>query len=466
MTSMVTDAQTQRLSDLDALVWAIEHDPRLRTTIVVVAVVDGELDRRRLHRRVERLSRRVPRLRKRIATRGGEPRWEPVDDFRATRHLRVTDFGGAGTADDVRSLAAELGRRSFSPDHPRWELTLVEGLRDGGTALIVASHHTISDGMGGVEIALELFDLAAEPDPDRHHLPALGSDRAGGDPTPPARRARLPLPRDLARLTLAGAGRALDADLDLTDTARRSGALLGSLHRQLRGVGGQRPGRLRRRSDELAFDALAVPLEALRASGRRAGGTVNDAFVAGVSLGLVLHRRRGGGDLAALRIAVPVSDRTEVAGLTEDDLGNHWTPAVLDLRLDGVADEPADSLVAAVRHGMRRLRNEPTHDVLGGVTGVLRHLPPTVTSALVGGAADVVDVTVSNVPGTPVGLHLAGRPVRQLVPFGPITGGALNVTLLSHAGTAHLGIARDPVALPDGQELVADLAEAFERIVR
>ena len=231
-------------------------------------------------------------------------------------------------------------------------------------------------------------------------------------------------------------------------------------------MGGRRPGRLRRHSDELAYDALAVPLEALRASGRRAGGTVNDAFVAGVALGLVLHRRRHGDDLVALRIAVPVSDRTEVAGLTEDELGNHWTPAVLDLRLGGAADEPADSLVANVRDGMRRLRNEPTHDILGGVTGALRHLPPTVTSALVGRSADVVDVTISNVPGTPVGLHLAGRPVRQLVPFGPITGGALNVTLLSHAGTAHLGIARDPVALPDGQELVADLAEAFERIVR
>ena len=91
--------------------------------------------------------------------------------------------------------------------------------------------------------------------------------------------------------------------------------------------------------------------------------------------------------------------------------------------------------------------------------------PVAVTSSLVGVVTRGIDVTASNVPGSPVPLYLHGRRVTELVPFGPLSGAAANVTLLGHGDDAHIGINRDPAAVPDGVGLTADLRDAFTRVI-
>ncbi|MDP1794701.1 MAG: hypothetical protein Q8K63_11265 [Acidimicrobiales bacterium] len=46
---------TDRMSDSDALMWGIEKDPLLRSTIVALAILDRAPDRGRLVERIERL---------------------------------------------------------------------------------------------------------------------------------------------------------------------------------------------------------------------------------------------------------------------------------------------------------------------------------------------------------------------------------------------------------------------------
>ena len=53
-----------RMSDGDALMWNIERDPLLRSTIAVVWLMDRAPDRARLERKVERATRTIPRLRR------------------------------------------------------------------------------------------------------------------------------------------------------------------------------------------------------------------------------------------------------------------------------------------------------------------------------------------------------------------------------------------------------------------
>ena len=50
-----------RMSDSDALMWSIEKDPMLRSTITTAVVLEGPVDRERLHRTFERASRIIPR---------------------------------------------------------------------------------------------------------------------------------------------------------------------------------------------------------------------------------------------------------------------------------------------------------------------------------------------------------------------------------------------------------------------
>ena len=55
-----------RMSDSDALMWRIEKDPLLRSTITVVSVLDQRPHRGRLMDKIDRGSRVIPRMRQRV----------------------------------------------------------------------------------------------------------------------------------------------------------------------------------------------------------------------------------------------------------------------------------------------------------------------------------------------------------------------------------------------------------------
>jgi hypothetical protein len=76
------------------------------------------------------------------------------------------------------------------------------------------------------------------------------------------------------------------------------------------------------------------------------------------------------------------------------------------------------------------------------------------------------NVVVSNIPGPPEQLYLAGVPVERLYPFGPvIEGNALNVTVLSYKRRhLSLGLVADRRAVPDLERLTADLVTAFDEL--
>ena len=80
-----------RMSDSDALMWSIEKDPLLRSTIVTVYVVDRPPNREALTRTMDRASRVVPRLRQRVLGHPfsiAPPRWEIDPNFDLRYHLR------------------------------------------------------------------------------------------------------------------------------------------------------------------------------------------------------------------------------------------------------------------------------------------------------------------------------------------------------------------------------------------
>ena len=54
------------MSAQDALMWGIEHDPLLRSTIAGVVLLDQPPDRERLTERIDEASRLVVRLRQHV----------------------------------------------------------------------------------------------------------------------------------------------------------------------------------------------------------------------------------------------------------------------------------------------------------------------------------------------------------------------------------------------------------------
>src|SRR5690349_12235134 len=108
----------------------------------------------------------VPRYRQRIASaplKLGRQRWIDDPRFNLEYHVRHTALPAPGGTEQLHRLAARIFSQRLDRTKPLWELWMVEGLyADGGFALISKTHHSLVDGVSGVDLMTTLFDLDPE----------------------------------------------------------------------------------------------------------------------------------------------------------------------------------------------------------------------------------------------------------------------------------------------------------------
>jgi diacylglycerol O-acyltransferase len=233
------------------------------------------------------------------------------------------------------------------------------------------------------------------------------------------------------------------------------------------------------RSLSVRFDVLQVPLDDMKAAARAAGARLNDAFVAGVSGGMARYHERLGQPVDELRMAMPISIRPSGssgssgpsgsngsggAGPPSDAgalAGNQFVPTRFPVPLS-IAD-PVERM-RAVRALVGAQRAEPALSITEPVAGVLNRLPLALTTAVFGGMLRGVDFITSNVPGAPFQVFLAGAALQANYAFGPLSGAAVNITLLSNIDDLHIGVNSDPAAVADPALLLECLSEGFEEV--
>src|SRR6056297_2627888 len=144
-----------RMRPADAVLWTIEHDPVLRSTIVGVAVLDGTPEWKDVVERLDRLTRLMWPLRQKAVSpplRSGPPRWVTDPDFDLSFHLRRVRLPEAQGLDGVLRLAGQLASAAFDRSRPLWEAVLVEGIDGDRSALVMKLHHSLTDGVGAIEL--------------------------------------------------------------------------------------------------------------------------------------------------------------------------------------------------------------------------------------------------------------------------------------------------------------------------
>jgi diacylglycerol O-acyltransferase len=449
----------RRMSDSDALMWGIEKDPLLRSTITAVSLFDRPPDPKRLRERVERGTCLIPRLRQRVVSApvvASPPRWVVDPNFDLDYHLRWVAAPAPGDRRALLDLAEPIGMQSFDRARPLWEFTVVEGLADGKAAVIQKLHHSITDGVGAVKLAMVLFDLEREPD-DPGHTPAAP------DPEHPSpwgltfeawqheRRRRL----GIARRSFMSATRAARRP---AANLRSMGALAASAGRILAPATTPHSPVMTDRSLSVYFDTISVPLEDAKRAARAAGGKLNDAFLAAVCGGMRLYHERHGTTVAQLRTTMPISIRDET---TETLAGNQFVPARFLIPV-GIRDPIAR--MRAIRELVAFQRNEPALTFTDGIAGILNRLPTAVVTQLFGSMLKGVDFVTSNVPGVPVPVFFAGAALESQMAFGPLTGAAVNVTLVSYLDDLHIGVNMDRAAIPDRDAFIECLNEGFDEV--
>jgi WS/DGAT/MGAT family acyltransferase len=450
------------MSDEDALMWNIEKDPVLRSTIVAVALLDRSPDFERLRTRFDRASLLIPRVRQRVLSpplRIGPPRWANDAQFDLDYHLRRFHLPAPATVRTLLDVVAPIATSSFDRARPLWEFTLLDGLEGGRAAMVLKVHHAITDGVGGMELLLHLVDFerdAADPDdrpaaPPSDDLSALALVRDSLDHT---RRRVLGVARRVPTTAVRAAAGAITAPgaaaLAAADTARSIARTLAPASRPLSPV-------MTTRGLGRRLDAFDVPLDTMKRAAKAADGSVNDAFVAAVLGGLRRYHDRHGAPVDALRMTIPINLRTA----SDAPGGNRFAPARFGV--PAAIDDPRERM-HAVGSLVRAWRAEPALSMTGPLALALNRLPTAMTTALFGSLLKCSDFVTTNVPGAPIPVFAGGAAIERFYAFAPPTGASVNVALISHCDTCCIGVVTDTAAVPDPPTLIDCLEAGFDEI--
>ena len=453
------------LSDSDALMLMLEDDATLRSTIVSSWLLDSSPDVGRLERKLAHAVQLIPRLRQRIVSDPlgiATPSWEVDPNFDLRFHLRRTHLGGKGTIRDLLDYAAPVAMQAFDMDRPLWEFHLVEGMEEGRAAGLMKLHHAISDGVGLVKMT----ECLVERGPDDDNLPPVRTDDARVEAKTAWDRIGSALNRRLSEaqrgFEQAGARFAENAGKMLKDPIGRTREIrdtFASIARVLSPASEPMSPIMRGRSTRVHFDYLPVPLEDFKRAGNAHGGSVNDAFVAAIAGGLARYHVAHGAPVEALRMLMPVNVRS---GENADRVGNEFSPARFEVPV-GIAD-PGERM-KAIRKLSREQRDEPALPLIGPISAALGQLPQPAVVALFGAMQRTTDFTTSNVPGPRRPMWMSGARIEASLPFGPLAGAAVNVSVFSMDGVMHMGINTDPAAVPDPELLLECIEKSVDEVV-
>jgi diacylglycerol O-acyltransferase / wax synthase len=454
-----------RMSNTEAIMWAVEKDPALRSDFCNLTILEHSPDDDRVRHTLARAVKAIPRLGQRVINaplRIVPPEFADDPSLDLNAHIRRVAVPGKGTNRDLLDLCGSLAEQPFDRARPLWEFTLVEGLEHGRAALLQKIHHTITDGVGGLRLSLAFIDFERDaPATEEEVVSILESDDERDTPMQAARHAVVDAASrnvEVARRVIGDATHVLSHPTEIPSRAADTARLLRSLQHQLLGTGPARSDVMGQRSLTRHFETYTLSLPAVQGAARKLGGTVNDVYVAGLALALGRYHERFGSPVDSLRLAMPISTRNR-----GDDAANRFVPARLVIPIQPTDDPTV--LFERVRERIAATRGETAIGAAEGLAVLVTGLPTAFLVAMTRAQTRTTDFAATNLRGSPLPLYIAGAPMIANYPFGPRTGTALNATVLSYCDDLNLGLNIDPAAIKDVAAFMADIATAFDTLL-
>jgi diacylglycerol O-acyltransferase len=405
----------------------------------------------------------------------GHPVWVEAESVDIGLHIRRADPALKGappmTLAAVHKLCAKLHGELIDRNFPLWEFHVFDRIQlpDGKVVAGFFSkiHHAALDGKGGVMLANAMLDMGpvprevAPPDPARRRQTASG----------------LTTGKMIGSVFSSSLGQ-------LAKLAKSLPAAAGTLARQTAAASasGTRPRMPMKLAPPTPFNTgitadrvfvtATLPLADCKAMGKAVGGSLNDLLLWICSTALrsylAQHHSLPKKTLVA---AMPVSLR-EAGASDAANLGNQVSMSLVELGTQ-------------IAHPLKRMNaimasTGKVKSSMHSLKGLLpTDYPSLLAPWLVGGAGKaalnaygksgmasrlpmVANLAISNVPGPPVPLFLAGAKFLTFHPLSIVMHGlALNITIQTYAGQVDFGIVAGKKALPHAQDLARAITHAF-----
>lgn len=450
----------EELNAVDRLLHRGEANPRTRSGIMGVEILDTTPDWERFRTRFENASRKVLRLRQKVVMPTlptVAPRWVVDPDFNVDYHVRRMRVPVPGTVRELMDLAEIAMQSPMDISRPLWSATLVEGLDGGRAAAILHLSHAVTDGVGAIEMFANIYDLERDPEPQAV--------------------APLPIPQDLSpndlmreglnRLPGAIVGGVLGMIGGVARAATRIvrdpvSAVGGVVDYAMSGARVMAPAAdssplLRRRSLATRSEAIDIKFSDLHRASKAAGGSINDAYLAGLCGALRLYHDAMGIPIRHLPMAVPVNLRSE-----DDPAGGNRFAGVNLAAPVGIVDPK--QRIKAVRTQMTGKREERAIDVVGAIAPVLGFLPANFLESVAGSVVHS-DVQASNVAMYAGDTYIAGAKILRHYGIGPLPGVAIMAVLVSRSGYITVTARYDRASITNDALFAQCLVDGFNEVL-
>ncbi len=401
------------------------------------------------------------------------PAWVDAEPEMARHIVEIKLPADARQGDGLAALQAQVSALHpvlLDRKRPLWKMHVFEGLAPAASglkrvALYTQLHHAAVDGQAAVALASAILDVSPEP--------------RAIDARPSKRRQTFRL--DMSQMLRGALANQFAQIAGIVKELPNTVGTLGGAAKQMVGTSGLLGGKRGGVSNLTlapatpfnvsvtagrAFAAVTLPLRELKSLGKQHDATINDMVLMVVSTAL---RRYFGKKRTlpkkSLVAAVPISLRA--AGDTSSD--NQASMSLISLGTN-VADPRkrlahVKAATAAMKSSMGSVKSIlPTDFPSLGVPWLIEALTALVGKARVAERIpQVANLVISNVPGPPVPLYMAGAHMLTNYPTSIITHGlALNITVQSYDQSLDFGLMACAKAMPDVQELADAISIAFD----
>jgi WS/DGAT/MGAT family acyltransferase len=449
----------EEMNASDTVLWRAEADRALRSPALLIEELDTVPDLVRFRDAHQWTVRMVPRLAQRVVEPPlglGWPRWSVDPQFDLDYHVRRASLPAGGGWPALLLVAAQMAMTPFDRTRPPWQTLLVEGLPGGRAAYLIKLHHAVSDGLSGMALLAQLHSPTREPRAGKPAPPPSSEEPIG--PLEALHRQVRGDTGAVTRLAGAAGGGALRALANPVGTLRSATRYAQSLSRVLIPPRATGSPLLAQRGLSWRFVAIDLAFADLRAAGKAAGGSVNDAYLAALLGGYRRYHAALGASVEAIPMTIPISLRQP--GETRG--GNQITAA----RFAGpVATADPRARIQQVHTLISAARAEPALDVTWRLAPLVARLPAPLIAPLVGPLTKGNDLQASNIPGIRHPIHIAGARIERMYAYGPLPGCAAMITMVSHGDTGCVAVNFDTAAVTRPEVFMESLIAGFTEVL-
>jgi diacylglycerol O-acyltransferase / wax synthase len=434
------------------------------------------------------------------------PMWVHDDNVDLDWHIRSMTLPKPGSTAQLEAAVAKLHEGMLDRDRPLWQFTIIEGLASGEVAFTSRIHHAGLDGQGGVALAQAVLDIEPKPVPRAQKTNTKETPR---NTMPPSAAKMLSAAfrnsvAQYGKILKAGAGAMKSLGAGAIALTSSQAKKMGAPTEQLSGLAnmaelagnvakiktsdtplqaakkllpagmklGPRTPLNVAITGKRSFATTQIPLSETKALAKHFDVKLNDIILATVSGALrrfyaddktILSKSMIGAVPASLRTPGDTSQNNQVTMMLINIATNIADPAK---RMAAIreASSAAKSLTGSMKGAMTAVTSDLPTLGIPWLMGIITPLYKTAVST--NRIPVVANLVISNVPGPPMPLYMAGAKLKSYYPVSIVTHGlALNITIHSYAGSLDYGFIAAKEQVPKLAHLIKCLLAAHQELV-